>query len=221
MIRRLPLCLVVLCWCARAADVPSVGTAPPVPTVIESGTFEMVSTEKETTSTFRQGVTVTGTNLKLTCAELIVVTRRSGDPTATVGKQENFKSLVATGHVHITQADREAFGERGEIFPGEDKIVLSGNPVVRSVKEGWEQSGPGMNLVLYRGQRRAVLEGPPGTRTRLTLPSMKDLGDLGVDKDKKKKNAEAKADEPKPAEKPAAEPDAAPPLTVPLTPQPK
>jgi lipopolysaccharide export system protein LptA len=218
MIRRLLLLSLVSTIPIRAAETARVAAAPApaapvVPTVIESGTFEMVSSPKETTSVFRQEVTVTGTNLKITCDELVVVTRRAGDPAATLGKQENFKSLVATGHVHIVQGDREAFAARGEIFPGEDKIVLSGDPVVRSTKEGWEQTGPGMQLVLYRGQRRAVLEGPPGTRTKITLPPMKDLGDLG-------EKAKAKKPEARPADK-APEPETLPPLTVPVPPQPK
>src|SRR5687767_13156031 len=81
---------------------------PPVPTVIESGSAEMVSTAKETTFTFRNGVTVTATNMKLTCDHLEVIALRSGDPAATFGKQEDFKSLVAIGGVRIVQSDREA-----------------------------------------------------------------------------------------------------------------
>lgn len=191
------------------------GPAAIVPTVIESGNAEMASTEKETTFTFRQGVTVSGTNMKITCDELVVVARRTGDAAATVGKQENFKSLIATGNVRILQNDREATCGRAAVYPGDDKVELTENPVVRSLKEGWTQSGP--KMVLYRGQRRAVIEGTPTERPKLILPPLKDLGyEKEKAKDGKQKEGEKSA-----PEKPAADPDALPPITVPIPPQPK
>ena len=161
-----------------------------MPTVIESGSADAISTATETTFTFRDKVTVTATNMKLTCDELVVVAKRSGDPQATLGKQENFKSLIATGNVRIIQGDRESLCARAEVYPGEDRVELTGNPVVRSPKEGWEQTGH--KMVLYRGQRRAVVEGSATERTRLVLPALKDLGDLGQD-DRKMKQPDAPA----------------------------
>ncbi|MDO8541265.1 MAG: LptA/OstA family protein [Opitutaceae bacterium] len=155
---------------------------PPQPTVIESGRAEMVSTDKESTFTFRDHVSVTGTNLKITCDELVVVARRSGDAAATLGKQENFKSLVATGAVRIVQGDREALCGRAEVFPGEDKVVLTQNPRVRMIDGSYEATGP--RMILERGERRAVIEGSPEQRPTITLPPLKDLG---YDKDPKKK----------------------------------
>lgn len=168
------------------------GEPAPVPTVIESGAAEMVSTETETTFSFTKGVTVTATNMTLTCEDLIVVATRTGDPKATLGKQEGFKSLIATGGVRIVQNDREATAARAEVFPGEDKVILSGDPVVRNLSEGTELSGKGMQLVLYRGQRRAVMEGPEGRRVRLTGPSLQDLG-FDPEKEKEKSSTAPKA----------------------------
>lgn len=141
-------------------------------TVIEcAGTFETISTDKEITSTFRDRVVVTGNNLKLTCDFLTVIAIRKDDATAALGKYGYFKSLVATGHVRILQGDREATCGRAEIFPGEDKIVLSEGPVVRDT--GNDSSFTAPVLELYRGQRRAVA---PGGGTRIVLPALKDLG---------------------------------------------
>jgi lipopolysaccharide export system protein LptA len=189
-----------------AAPAPA---TPPVPTVIESGSAEMVSTAKETTFTFRNGVTVTATNMKLTCDHLEVIALRSGDPAATFGKQEDFKSLVAIGGVRIVQSDREATCERAEVFPGEDKVVLTGNPVVRSMDGQYQASGP--KMVLHRGERRAQIVGEPGERPRISLPPLKDLG---YEKEKEKKKAEGKTAPPE-----NTAPETAPPfITVPFTP---
>jgi lipopolysaccharide export system protein LptA len=201
---------------ARAAEKAAPAASPNVvPTVIESGAADMVSTATETTFTFRGGVTVTATNMKLTCDNLVVVARRTGDAAATIGKQENFKSLIATGNVRIVQGDREAICGRAAVYPGEDKVELTENPVVRSVKEGWSQTGP--KMVLYRGERRAVIEGTATERPRLVLPALKDLGDLGQDDRKKQPAAGApKAGTPEAGNRPAQDPT--PSVTLPLTP---
>lgn len=177
--------------------------AEPVPaeTIVEcAGIFDTVSSETEITSTFRDKVVVTGTNLKLTCDFLTVVALRKDNTTAALGKYGYFKSLVATGHVRIVQGDREAACGRAEIFPGEDKIILSekvdgARPHVRSLDD--EYHAEGYRLILYRGQRRAVIEPDPasGQGTRITLPALKDLG---YDKEKQSPPAEP-APKPEPA----------------------
>ncbi len=189
-------------------------TTPPVPTVIESDNAESISTEKESIFTFRGNVTVTATNLKMTCNELVVIALRTGDAAATLGKQEKFKSLIATGNVHIVQNDREALCGRAAVYPGDDKVELTESPIVRSTKEGWEQTGP--KMVLYRGERRAVVERTPQERPRLTLPPMKDLG---YEKQKPKEKGKDGEHPPTPKSDEAPPPAA---LTVPgITPQPK
>lgn len=199
---------------AAASAVLSAG-ARPVPTVIESGSADMVSTATETTFTFRENVSVTATNMKITCDLLVVVARRSGDANATIGKQEQFKSLIATGNVRIVQADREATCGRAAVYPGDDKVELTENPIVRSTKEGWIQTGP--KMVLYRGERRAVVEGTATERPRLVLPALKDLGDLGQDDRKKKQPAKDGASVSPSNEQPAPAPQS-PAITVPLSP---
>ena len=196
---------------SKAKAPPAAPATPPVPTVIESGSAEMVSTEKETTFTFRNGVTVTATNMKLTCDHLEVIARRSGDPSATFGKQEDFKSLVAVGGVRIVQSDREATCDRAEVFPGDDKVVLTGNPVVRSIDGQYQASGP--KMVLHRGERRAQIIAEAGERPRISLPPLKDLG---YEKEKEKKKDAKKTAPATPDLEPAA-----PLITVPLPPQPK
>jgi len=150
-------------------------------TIIDcAGLFETISTDKEIISTFRDQVVVTGNNLKLTCDYLVVIAiRKTGDTTAALGKYGYFKSLVATGNVRIMQGDREATCGRAEIFPGEDKIILSekvGDALPR-VRDN-ESTAEGPRLTLYRGQRKAMIEGDAATNTgiRIKLPAIKDLG---------------------------------------------
>jgi lipopolysaccharide export system protein LptA len=153
---------------ARAATP----AAPIVPTVITSTKMEMWSTDTETRSIFEQDVVVTGNNLRITCDKLDVTATRFDTPDnkdSTLGPLEKFKTLVATGNVRIVQGDREVTCGRAEVFPGEDRVVLTEKPVVI------DNSGPyvatGTRIVLLRGERRLF-----GDNIRLQGPAIRDLG---------------------------------------------
>ena len=155
--------------------------APETTTNIQSdGPGEMVSTDKETTITFRDKVVVTGTNLRLTCDYLKVVVLRTGDPAATLGKVEKFRSLLATGNVVIVQGDREAACGRAEVLPEDDKIILTENPVV--VDRAAQTRLIGDRITMFRGERRVLVDKPS-----VTGPPIRDLG---FDKDKSAPPAE-------------------------------
>jgi lipopolysaccharide export system protein LptA len=157
---------------ARAAPAPA--AAPPETTVDSSGQALMTSTDTETTFTFRDNVVAVGNGIRLECDFLKVLATRIGDKSATLGKYGKFRYLLATGHVRITQEDRVATSGRAEVFPEEDRIVLTEKPVVRIESEHYEAHGP--RMILYRGQRRAVVEGSPDERAHFILPPIKDLG---------------------------------------------
>lgn len=145
-------------------------SAVPQSTVIESdGPGEMVSSDTETTITFRDNVRVTGTNMRLTCDFLKVVVIRSGDKSATLGKLDKFRSMLATGNVRMIQGDREAACGRAEVLPGEDKVVLTDNPVLVDKDQGTRAAGK--TITLLRAQRQAIVEQPI-----ITGPALKDLG---------------------------------------------
>ena len=148
--------------------------AEPTPTTIDAISAESVSTDSETTTTFHDQVVAAGNDLTLSCDYLKVIATRIGDKSATLGKYGKFRYLLATGHVRIVQGGRVATCGRAEVFPGEDRIVLTENPVVKIEAEHYEARGP--RMVLYRGQRRAVIEGSPQDRTHISLPAIKDLG---------------------------------------------
>ncbi len=145
-------------------------------TVITSdGPAVMVSNDKqtETTITFKDHVVATGTNMKLTCDFLEVVVNRSGDPAATIGKLDKFRSMLATGNVYFVMGDREAACGRAQILPGEDKVILTEHPVL--VDHDKESRVAGERITLYAGQHRVEIDKPI-----LTGPPIKDLG---VDKE--------------------------------------
>ena len=163
----------LLCALAAAGLLPVLVLAQSATlqtTVIESdGPGEMVSTDTETTITFRDNVRVTGTNMKLSCDYLEVVVVRTGDKTATLGKLDKFRSMLATGNVRMIQGEREAACGRAEVRPEEEKVILSGNPVVVDHDQNTRIAGE--KITMLRGQRKVEVEKPT-----LTAPPIKDLG---------------------------------------------
>ncbi len=164
----LPGLLLAAVATGRAAPAPAI---TPQNTVITSNLYEGVSTDNETTSDFKEDVVVTGTNLRMTCDRLIVVTTRVTDKVATIGKQTGFKSLLAIGHVHMTQNDglREATCGQAEVFPQKDMIELTLDPVVVDKANGSRATGDVIDL--YRGDRKVH-----GRHVQITLPPVQDLG---------------------------------------------
>ncbi|AOS45266.1 OstA-like protein [Lacunisphaera limnophila] len=181
----------LLCLGLLAARLPA-QSVEPANTVIESEQFDWRSADTETTSVFTGRVVVTATNLRLSCDRLEIIALRKADPTATIGKIEGFKSMVATGNVRIIQGDREAACGRAEVLPGDNKIILTGQPVVVDRSVNWTWTGD--ELEMLRGERQIR-----GKNARFTGPPIKDLG---VDLDKKL----APANEPAPATPPPAQP---------------
>jgi len=152
---------------ARAQPAPAAAVL--VPTELRSEKLQMTSTDDETTAVATGNVILTGTNLRITCDQLTLVATRIGDKDATIGAVENFKYILATGNVRIVQGDRESTSQRAEVFPREDKVVLSESPVIIDHSNGF--AGAGEKITLFRGKREVFIEQP-----RFTGPPVGDLG---------------------------------------------
>jgi lipopolysaccharide export system protein LptA len=182
--KRITLLLLLTALPLAAQDAP----VPP-PTTITSEQLDMRTTDTESTFLFTGLVTVTGNEISLTCDELEVIALRSDqDVNAAIGELGQFKSLIAKGRVKIIQGDRVATCGRAEVLPGEEKIILTENPLVRDR----ESAVTGERMILFRGERRAVVESGASGPARVTLPPIRDLGF------EKKEGEAKKEDEPKP-----------------------
>ncbi len=147
--------------------------APAVPaeeTVITSETLEMWTTPEGITHAILTGsVQAAATNMRLACDRLELTATNIGDKTATIGNFEKLQRLLATGNVNIVQGEREATCERAELLPREDKVILTGNPVVTDHANGSRATGD--PVILRRGERRVE-----GKNVRITFPPIRDLG---------------------------------------------
>jgi lipopolysaccharide export system protein LptA len=175
--------LALLASLALAADAPT----PPQRTSLEADYGEFWSVKDETFFVFKssatQRVVLVGTNLKLVCdhLEMTAVGLAKGDKTSTLPALEKFKYLLATGNVIIFQGEREARAGRAEVFPRQDKIELTEDPVIidhaadKTVDGKVDHSDdyilPGEKITMLRGDRKVIVD-----KVKLSGPSIKDLG---------------------------------------------
>lgn len=146
-------------------------SAVPVPTTLEGDKLEMNSTDTETVTVVTGNVVLVGTNLRITCDYLKIIALRFDSPEAkgdAIPNDQKIKYILATGNVHIVQGDRESTSQRAEVFPREDKVVLSEDPVVIDKSNGF--TGAGETITLFRGKREIIVDKP-----KFTAPPIDDL----------------------------------------------
>ncbi len=141
----------------------------PQKTTLDCDHAEMWSVGPETRGVCTGSVTLTGTNLKITCDRLEFTALGIGDKNSTLPTLEKFKTLLATGHVVIVQGDREATCGRAEVLPHEDRVVLTQNPVV--VDHGADLTNTGDEIILDHHDRRVIVN-----KAHVVGPTIKDLG---------------------------------------------
>lgn len=156
---------------------PATVESKPQETVITSDLFEMVGGETENYFHFKGNVVVTGTNLRATCDTMEVVADRQKDNAMeqAVGKVGTIQTITMDGHVVIEQSGRKATAGHADIMPREDKVILTESPKVIDS----EGTVSGWRITLYKGERKAKVEGDPnnkGERPRIQLPGFQDLG---------------------------------------------
>ncbi len=145
-------------------------------TVVRSDSLEMTSTPELNYFYFSDNVTIIGNNLLVKCDNLEVTASRSGEAEATIGRIGVIKKIVAIGTVEIYQAGRAALAGRAELFPAEDKIILTDSPQIldrKATVSGWR-------ITLLKGNRTAIVENNPddtgGGRPTVVLDALPNLG---------------------------------------------
>jgi hypothetical protein len=161
--------LLLLCGCALVLAASARAEAPAQKTTLDCDHAEMWSIGNETRGVCTGSVTLVGTDLKIICDRLEFVALGIGDKSSTLPTLDKFKYMLATGHVVITQADREATCGRAEVLPREDKVVLTENPVLIDRATEWTSAGE--KITLLRGERRVIVD-----KSRVTGPAIRDLG---------------------------------------------
>ena len=189
------LSLLLLCVFAPGALSLFAAEVEPQPTTLTCDHMDMWSEGDETKAICTGNVTVTGTNLLIVCDRLeLTATRIGKEEAGAVPDLDKFRYLLATGNVSITQGTRVATCGRAEVFPREEKVVLTENPVVADKESQMVSAGD--RITMLRGQERVFVE-----NLKLTGPPIKDLGFEKTESDEKQSEGKEEA----PAQPPATQ----------------
>ena len=161
--------LVLLLSALSAVGVAFAADQAPQKTTLDCDHADMRTIGQETHGVCTGSVVLVGTNLKITCDKLEFTALGIGDKGSTMPTLEKFKYMLATGHVVIVQADREAVCGRAEVLPQDDKVVLTETPSVVDHGTGWTSAGD--QITLLHGERRVIVD-----KSHVIGPSIKDLG---------------------------------------------
>ncbi len=140
-------------------------------TVITSDKLDLLTTKEGHRFLFTGNATVEGNNLRVSCDELEILSRREVNATDPSGKVGRISFIVAKGNVHITQVGRVATADKATIDIPAGIVKMMGSAVL----EDDRGKVTGEVIIMERGKRRAEVRGGRGNRPKVELPPLPDL----------------------------------------------
>ncbi len=135
-------------------------------TVITSQTLRLLEGVETDHFYFEDTVEVLSDSLFVSCHHLHVVSKAdSTSPSGAKVQMGTIETMKASGNVYIRQEDKEAWAQEAEVFPEEEKLVLTHNARLKDERGVVE----GHRITLFKGQKEAIVEGPTDKASRPTL----------------------------------------------------
>lgn len=148
---------------AEASDTAAPG-AGPSPMVIKSKSLELDDQKKEVT--FRGSVHATRDDFEIDCDQMLVRYDASSKASGEDMAGARIKEIVATGRVVIRRVQGGvATAERAVFFQGDEKVVLTGKPVVKQGNDLVE----GEKITIFLKENRSVVEGSQDSQVRAVI----------------------------------------------------
>ena len=169
---------------------------PLVQTEVRADRFRGENDGEKAYLLFEDNVVLTATNMELKCNRLEVFTLLKNDESdqpqgkVAIGVFSSIEKIIASGGVEIIQAERYATSEVAEVEPNEERVVLSGSPIVEQA--GWRFSNPKGQLILDRGNGRISAPGEENVQIQIIGPP---IGDLGFELDEEPEDTPPDSDE--------------------------
>jgi lipopolysaccharide export system protein LptA len=156
----------VICLSASLAEtqekaVPNGGT--PETIVIESNSFEIDN--KQNIIIFTGDVDAKKDQFMIQCQKMLVYYKNPSNQAGT-GKQDvSIDKIIATGGVKIQRPDGEATAEKAVYHQDDEKVVLSGKPVIKRGNDIVE----GKIITLFLKENRSIVEGSENNKAKAVL----------------------------------------------------
>ncbi|MBK1875552.1 LptA/OstA family protein [Pelagicoccus mobilis] len=149
---------------------------PTVATEIESVRLQVENDGENAYFHFSDSVKLTATNMMVECDDLEVFATREAEEKSNIGKFSAIKEIIASGNVRIVQEERTATCQKAIVKPNEERIVLTGNPVVVQPGGRIVTYNPEDEIVLDRGNGRISIVAKGPRKLRLSSSAIGDLG---------------------------------------------
>ena len=143
------------------------------PLVIKSNTLEMDN--KRRIVIFSGNVDAQGENLLINCQKMNLYFHNK-KPHKDIG-QGNMKidKIIAEGKVKITRTEGGmALAEKAVYHMNSEKVVLTGNPVVKQGNDFVE----GARIILFLNEKRSIVEGTENKKVRAVISPRSDKGSI-------------------------------------------
>ena len=156
-------------------------------TIITSDHLDLVTTKKGTRFLFSGNATVQGTNLRVNCGELEVLSLRDANVSGSSSRVGRISFILAKGDVHIMQEGRVAIADNATIDVIAGIVTMKGSAMLE------DDRGKVMGdvIIMERGKGRAEVRGSFENRPKVELPPLPDLR-LGRNKKKTGKEKQQK-----------------------------
>lgn len=141
------------------------------PTVIASDKLDLLTNKEGHRFLFAGNVTVEGTDLRVSCDELEILSRPEANATDPIAKVGRISFIVAKGNVNIKQVGRVGTADKATIDVPLGIVTMMGSAVL----EDDRGKVTGEVIIMERGKRRAEVRGGRGNRPKVELPSLPDL----------------------------------------------
>lgn len=150
---------------AAAEGLPAdSGPSSRKPTVIKSKTLEV--DDAHNTVTFTGDVNAEKDNFTIDCQKMVVYYDKASSEEKKDETAKKIVKIVATGQVKINRAEGGmATAERCEYFQDEDKLVLTGKPVVKQGNDFVE----GDRVTLFLKDNRSLVEGSENKKVKAVI----------------------------------------------------
>lgn len=147
-----------------------------VQTEIESVRLQVQNDGEKAYFLFSEGVVLRATNMYVECDSLEVFATREAEKQENIGKFGAIQKIVATGNVRIVQQERTATCQKAVVQPNEQRIVLSGSPVIEQPGGQFLTYNPGDEIILERGNGSIDVRTTGPKKLKLTSSAIDDLG---------------------------------------------
>ncbi|MFP4036164.1 MAG: lipopolysaccharide transport periplasmic protein LptA [Desulfobacteraceae bacterium] len=132
--------------------------------VIHSQTLEI--NNKARTVLFTGDVDARKSTFTIKCREMLLYYQDDAEGDADAAEGMNVEKAEATGDVVITRADGgRAMADKAVYYQAEEKIVLTGNPVVKQGEDFVE----GSRIIFFVRENRSIVEGSDKERVRAVI----------------------------------------------------